>query len=66
MSKSKQTFRQGDLTRAFKAATAAGLAVKSARILRDGEIVLAFVGDEPDAEPEVEEEEVNPWERIAS
>ena len=61
MSKSKSTFTQSDVTRALKGALAAGLSPKSARILRGGEIFLAFTGDEPE---EHEAEEENPWERI--
>ena len=36
------TFRQADLTRAIKAALAAGLQIASAAITRDGDIRLSF------------------------
>lgn len=42
MSRNAQTFRQSDLTRALKAAKAAGVDMARARIIRGGEIVIDF------------------------
>jgi hypothetical protein len=59
MSKGKQTFKQADLTRAIKAAQAAGLTVEACSI-QEGRLVLAF-SDGADRKPEIEEEGENTW-----
>ena len=45
MSRAPSTFRQGDVTRAVKAARAAGLDVVRTEIDRDGRIVLVHKAD---------------------
>jgi hypothetical protein len=40
MSRGAQTFKQGDITKALKAAAAAGVEVKRVEIGRDGKIVI--------------------------
>jgi hypothetical protein len=47
MSKGPRAFRQRDLTRALKAAIAAGITPISAMIDREGNIVLGFAGEPP-------------------
>lgn len=42
MSRGPQTFRQGDVTKALKAAEKAGLKVQRAEVRTDGSIVLDF------------------------
>jgi hypothetical protein len=42
MSRGAQTFKQGDLTKALKAAEKAGLKVQRAEVRKDGLIVLDF------------------------
>jgi hypothetical protein len=44
MSRGAQTFKQGDVTRAIKAAVKAGLKVQRAEVRSDGSIVLDFNG----------------------
>jgi hypothetical protein len=46
MSRAPSTFRQGDVTRALRAAAAAGLVVHKVEIDRAGKIVLVMV-EEP-------------------
>ncbi len=46
MSRGAQTFKQGDVTKALKAAEKAGLKVQRAEVRADGSIVLDF-----DAQP---------------
>jgi hypothetical protein len=50
MSRAPSTFRQQDVTRALRAAVAAGLVVHKVEIDRVGKIVLVMV-DEPATEP---------------
>jgi hypothetical protein len=42
MSRGAQTFKQGDVTKALKAAEKAGLRVQRAEVRTDGSIVLDF------------------------
>jgi hypothetical protein len=44
MSRGAQTFRQGDVTKALKAAVKAGLKVQRAEVRADGSIILDFNG----------------------
>jgi hypothetical protein len=44
MSRTAPTFRQGDVTKALKAAEKAGLKVQRAEVRTDGSIVLDFNG----------------------
>jgi hypothetical protein len=46
MSRGSQTFKQGDLTKALKAAAGAGIHVKRFEIDRDGKIVV--IAGQPD------------------
>jgi hypothetical protein len=46
MSRGQQTFKQGDVTKAIKAAVNAGLSVKRFEVDRDGRIVV-ITGDAP-------------------
>jgi hypothetical protein len=43
MSRGHQSFKQGDVTKALRAAEKAGFKVQSAEIRRDGSILLDFV-----------------------
>jgi hypothetical protein len=42
-------FRQSDLTRAIRAAQAAGLTVTRAKVAADGEIEMEFAAPDPDS-----------------
>jgi len=42
MSRGAQTFKQGDITKALRAAERAGLKVQRAKVGRDGSILLDF------------------------
>jgi hypothetical protein len=50
MSRAPSAFRQQDVTRALRAADAAGRPVRRVEIDRDGKIVLVMI-EPPDAEP---------------
>jgi hypothetical protein len=49
MSKGQQTFKQGDVTKALKAAANAGMSVKRFVIDRDGKIIVIADGSLPSA-----------------
>ena len=57
MSKGRQTFRQGDVTRAIRATTAAGNQVKRVEIDKDGRIILV-IGKPDNSECK------NPWDEV--
>jgi hypothetical protein len=61
MARAPSTFRQSDITRAIRAARAAGVHVENVRIeiAKDGRIVIITGGAEPRAEPEG-----NEWDRV--
>jgi hypothetical protein len=61
MPRGAQTFRQGDVTRALKAAEKAGLKVQRAEVRQDGSILLDF--DRPPAAPY--DPNVNEWDEVA-
>jgi hypothetical protein len=61
MSRSAQSFRQGDVTKALKAAEKAGLKVQRAEVRRDGSILLDF--DRP--RPAPGDPSVNEWDEVA-
>jgi hypothetical protein len=50
MARASSTFKQRDVTRALRAADAAGRLVQRVEIDRDGKIILVMV-EPPDAEP---------------
>ncbi len=54
MSRGAQTFRQGDVTKALKAAVKAGLKVQRAEVRQDGSILLDF--DPPAKTPDTDHE----------
>jgi hypothetical protein len=58
MSKGQQTFKQGDVTKALKAAANAGMSVKRFEIDRDGKIIVIADGPLPLASP------VNEWDDV--
>jgi hypothetical protein len=58
MARAPATFKQQDLTRAFRAAQAAGVKVARIEIDRDGKIVIVT------ADGEAERREENSWDRI--
>jgi len=58
MARAPATFRQQDVTRAFRAAQAAGVKVARVEIDRDGKIVIVLAGD-----LEHERREENSWDR---
>jgi hypothetical protein len=58
MARAPVTFKQQDLTRAFRAAQAAGVKVARIEIDRDGKIVIVT------ADGEAERREKNSWDRI--
>jgi hypothetical protein len=60
MSRGVQTFRQGDLTRAIKAAVKAGLKVHRTEVRQDGSILLDF--DPPAKTPD--DRNVNEWDAV--
>ena len=60
MSRGAQAFRQGDVTRALKAAERAGLKVQRAEMRRDGSIVLDF--DRPPLAPG--DPNINEWDEV--
>jgi hypothetical protein len=57
MARAPATFKQQDLTRAFRAAQAAGVKVARIEIDRDGKIVIVT------ADGEAERREGNEWDR---
>jgi hypothetical protein len=61
MSTRPSTFRQRDLTRAIKAALAAGMVVERAWVDVDGRIMLGFANGH--GQPLEEVEEGNPWDK---
>jgi hypothetical protein len=51
----RQTFRQVEITRAIKGATAAGLAVNRVEVMPDGRLILSEVADTaPDTQSEAD------------
>jgi hypothetical protein len=60
MSRGAQTFRQGDVTRALKAAEKAGLKVQRAEVRQDGSILLDF--DPPATAPQ--DPNNNEWDTV--
>jgi hypothetical protein len=61
MSRGAQTtFRQGDVTKALKAAEKAGLKVQRAEVRKDGSILLDF--DPPATAPQ--DPNVNEWDTV--
>ncbi len=58
MARAPATFRQQDVTRAFRAAQAAGVKVARVEIDRDGKIVIVLADD-----LEHERREENSWDR---
>jgi hypothetical protein len=58
MARAPATFKQQDLTRAFRAAQAAGVKVARIEIDRDGKIVIVT------ADGEAERREENSWDRV--
>lgn len=60
MSRGVQTFKQGDVTKALKAAERAGLKVQRAEVRRDGSILLDF--DRPPPVPG--DPNVNEWDEV--
>jgi hypothetical protein len=58
MARAPSIFRQQDVTRAFRAAKAAGVRVARVEIDRDGKIVIVTADDELD-----ERREENEWDR---
>jgi hypothetical protein len=61
MSRGATTFKQGDVTRALKAAEKAGLKVKRAEVRTDGSILLDF--DPPATAPQ-DDPNVNEWDTV--
>ena len=61
MSRGSPTFKQGDVTKALKAAEKAGLKVHSAEVRRDGSILLDF--DPPATAPQ-QDQNVNEWDAV--
>jgi hypothetical protein len=57
MPRGRCNFRQGDVTRAIRAAGAAGREVHRVEIDRDGKIILVLV-ERPKAEPESDGSEI--------
>jgi hypothetical protein len=57
MPRGQCSFRQGDVTRAIRAAGAAGREVRRIEIDRDGKIVLVLV-EQPKVEPESDGAEI--------
>jgi hypothetical protein len=62
MSRGTQTFKQGDVTKALKAAEKAGLKVQRAKVGRDGSILLDF--DRPATAPPYDPN-LNEWDEVA-
>ena len=60
MSRAAPTFKQGDVTRALKAAERAGLKVQRAEVRRDGSILLDF--DPTATAPQ--DPNVNEWDTV--
>jgi hypothetical protein len=60
MSRGAQTFKQGNVTKALKAAEKAGLKVRRAEVRTDGSIVLDFNSQSPD----IAAAEVNEWDSV--
>jgi hypothetical protein len=61
MSRAASTFRQNDITRAFKAAKAAGCKNPSVKIGKNGEILI--IAEARDQEPTVSKNE-NEWDGV--
>lgn len=61
MARGPLRFRQSDLTRAIRAAIAAGVKVERVRIERDGKIVLDFAKDDGSIEIE---QDANPFDEL--
>jgi hypothetical protein len=63
MSRGKHNFRQGDVTKAVKGATNAGMNVSRIEIDRDGKIVVFMEGGTSVTVNAADEDE-NEWERV--
>jgi hypothetical protein len=61
MSRGPQTFKQGDVTKALKAAVKAGYKVQRAEVRKDGSILLDF-DDRPAGTPA--NPDVNEWDTV--
>ena len=61
MSRSAQTFKQGDVTKALKGAEKAGLKVHRTEVRQDGSILLDF--DPPAVSPR-DDPNVNEWDTV--
>jgi hypothetical protein len=62
MSRPPSTFRQQDVTKALKAAVAAGLRVTGYKISAKGEIEVVI--GEPQVQDSGDRREVNEWDRV--
>jgi hypothetical protein len=60
MSRGAQSFRQGDVTKALRAAEKAGFKVQRAEVRRDGSILLDF--ERPATTPR--DPNVNEWDEV--
>jgi hypothetical protein len=61
MSRGAQTFKQGDITKALRAAEKAGFKVQRAEVRRDGSILLDFRS----AAPGSRDPNLNEWDEVA-
>jgi hypothetical protein len=62
MSRGPQTFKQGDVTKALKAAEKAGFKVNRFEIDRAGKIVI--VAGRPDSAAEASNSDANEWDSV--
>jgi hypothetical protein len=64
MSRGASTFRQGDVTKAIKAAEKAGLKVKRAEVRQDGSIHSILLDFDPPATAPQDDPNVNEWDTV--